>query len=67
MCISFIIFFTECKQYKKGAHLLKQRLDEEISTRKTSDTTQQLMVFRRGWCGTLKRVVWYFEEDGMVL
>ena len=39
------------------------------------------VVFRRGWCGTLKRVVryfeesvwyfgegvWYFEEGGMVL
>ena len=21
----------------------------------------------RGWCGTLKRVVWYFEESGLVL
>ena len=25
------------------------------------------MVFWRGWCGTLKRVVWFFEEDGVVL
>ena len=24
-------------------------------------------VLLRGWCGTLKRVVWYFEEGGLVL
>ena len=25
------------------------------------------VVFRRGWCGTLKRGVWYFEEGDVVL
>ena len=25
------------------------------------------MVLRRGWCGTLKRVVWYIEEGSVVL
>ena len=27
----------------------------------------QGVVLWRGWCGTLKMVVWYFEEGGMVL
>ena len=25
------------------------------------------MVLWRGWCGTLKRVMWYFEDGGVVL
>ena len=25
------------------------------------------MLYIRGWCGTLKRVVWYFEDGGVVL
>ena len=24
------------------------------------------VVLLRGWCGTLKRLMWYFEEGGML-
>ena len=30
-------------------------------------TVTRAEVFYRSWCGTLKRVVWYFEDGCMVL
>ena len=26
-----------------------------------------VVALQRGWCGTLKRVLWHFKEGGMVL
>ena len=70
ICSAAVITDPKTRRSKQFAFVIYR--DEESTQRALADQTVSINervceVFLRGWRGTLKRVVWYFEEGGVLL
>ena len=65
--VHLYVFYVIAIERYKGPTFASSILKLVDKVMRVVEQNNSSMILWRGWCGTLKRVIWYFEEGGLVL